>query len=180
MSEKVILVDKFDNYIGTMDKMEAHQKGLLHRAISVFIFNSYGDMLIQRRALKKYHSPGIWSNTACTHPRLNEEPIIAAKRRLKEEMGITADINFCFKFTYKANLEHALIEHEIDHVFIGVSDNIPEYNTEEVCEYKYISQEELKLELEKNPTSFSEWFKLCYKQAYMSLNKTENKKINDH
>ena len=137
-------------------------------------------MLIQRRALKKYHSQGIWSNTACTHPRLNEEPIIAAKRRLKEEMGITADINFCFKFTYKANLEHALIEHEIDHVFIGVSDNIPEYNTEEVCEYKYISQEELKLELEKNPTSFSEWFKLCYKQTYMSLNKTENKKINDH
>ena len=176
MSEKVILVDEFDNDIGTMSKMKAHQKGLLHRAISVFIFNSYGEMLIQKRALEKYHSPGIWSNAACTHPRLNEEPIIAAKRRLKEEMGLIANINFSFKFTYKAKLDQDLTEHELDHVFIGVSDNTPDYNTDEVCDFRYINKEDLEMELEKNPNSFSAWFKLCYKQAYKLVNKTENQK----
>jgi isopentenyl-diphosphate delta-isomerase len=180
MSEKVVLVDKFDNKIGVMEKMEVHQKGLLHRAISVFIFNSYGQMLIQRRALEKYHSPGKWSNTACTHPRPNEAPIEAAKRRLKEEMGMTTEISFSFKFTYKANLDQKLIEYELDHVFMGFSNDIPEYNTKEVCDFKYISKEDLENDLEKNPNSYSAWFKLCYKKTFKSVNKLENKKLDVH
>lgn len=179
MSEKVILVDKFDNELGLMDKLEAHQKGLLHRAISVFIFNSKDEMLIQKRALEKYHSPGAWSNAACTHPRLNEKPILAAKRRLKEEMGMNAKIDFSFKFTYLAKLDKGLIEHELDHVFIGFSDKIPNFNTDEVCEFRYISKEDLELELKQNSSQFSAWFKLCYKQAFISAKtkKFKNSKI---
>ena len=177
MNEKVVLVDKFDNEVGTMDKIEAHLKGLLHRAVSVFIFNSRGEMLIQKRALEKYHSPGIWSNAACTHPRLKEEPILAAKRRLKEEMGIITEIEFSFVFTYKADLDQNLIEHELDHVFIGYSDEKPNYNPNEVCDFKYISKIELEIELEKNSSSYSAWFKLCYEKAYLSQNK-ELKKQN--
>tara|TARA_B110000977_G_scaffold30131_1_gene39489 strand:- start:1320 stop:1862 length:543 start_codon:yes stop_codon:yes gene_type:complete len=180
MSEKVVLVDKFDNEIGIMEKMEAHQKGLLHRAISVFIFNSYGQMLIQRRALEKYHSPGKWSNAACTHPRLNEAPVEAAKRRLKEEMGMTTEINFGFKFIYKADLDQKLIEHELDHVFMGFSNDIPEYNAKEVCDFKYVSKGDLENDLEKNPNSYSAWFKLCYKKAFKSVNKLENQKLDVH
>ena len=180
MSEKVVLVDEFDNDIGIMEKMEAHQKGLLHRAISVFTFNSYGQMLIQRRSLEKYHSPGKWRNTACTHPRLNESPIKAAKRRLKEEMGMTTEINFSFEFTYKADLDQKLIEYELDHFFMGFSNNTPEYNIKEVCDFKYISKEDLENDLKENPNSYSAWFELCYKKAFKSVNKLENQKLDVH
>jgi isopentenyl-diphosphate delta-isomerase len=169
MSEKVILVNKFDQNIGEMNKMEAHKKGLLHRAISVFIFNDKGDFLLQRRAQNKYHSPGLWSNTACTHPRLNESPYNAAKRRLEEEMGMKTNINFKFKFIYKALLDRNLIEHELDHVYCGFSNEIPKYNPQEVCDFKFISKKELELSLNENPSIYTEWFKICYKRVIESL-----------
>lgn len=179
MIEKVILVDKKDNELALMEKMEAHEKGLLHRAISVFIFNSKNEMLLQRRALNKYHSPGVWSNTACTHPRKNEFPIIAATRRLKEEMGMESSIKFAFKFIYKANLEFDLIEHELDHVFVGICDELPKINESEVCDYKYISEKDLDLDIMRNSSKYSEWFKICYKKAYLYANKNMyNKKKN--
>ena len=118
MKDQVILVNTEDNPIGYMEKIEAHQKGLLHRAISVFIFNERKEMLIQRRALSKYHTPGIWSNTACSHPRKNETTMEAADRRLFEEMGLKTTLNYGFKFLYKAEFNNGLIEHELDHVFL--------------------------------------------------------------
>ena len=121
MKDQVILVNPEDNPIGYMEKIEAHQKGLLHRAISVFIFNEKKEMLIQRRALSKYHTPGIWSNTACSHPRKNETTMEAADRRLFEEMGLKTTLNYGFKFLYKAEFNNGLIEHELDHVFFGFS-----------------------------------------------------------
>jgi len=176
--EQVILVDKQDNKIGLLEKLDAHKKGLLHRAVSVFIFNSKQEMLIQRRALTKYHSPGLWSNTACTHPKDKEKVNSAASRRLIEEMGISAKINFAFKFIYRAKLDKDLIEHELDHVFIGISNHKPNYNTNEVCDFRYISKKELDLEIKNNPLQFSEWFKLCYERVYLSATNSFNTKKN--
>jgi len=161
MEDQVILVDNNDNPISIMGKLEAHQKGLLHRAISVFIFNSEGKMLLQRRALHKYHTPGLWSNTACSHPRVGEVTIESAKRRLKEEMGIQADLFFSFSFIYKAPFKNGLIEHELDHVYMGFSDEKPLFNPSEVCEYKYLSTKDLLKELKNHPDSFTPWFKIC-------------------
>jgi len=168
MEEQVIIVDKKDNPISIMGKLEAHQKGLLHRAISVFIFNSEGKMLLQRRALHKYHTPGLWSNTACSHPRVGEVTIDAAKRRLKEEMGIYTDLYFSFSFLYKALFKNGLIEHELDHVYLGFSDNKPFFNPLEVCEYRYLSRQELMKELNDNPDSFTPWFKICVQKVLES------------
>lgn len=176
MIEHVILVDKLDQEIGLMEKIEAHKKGLLHRAISVFIFNDKEELLIQRRALGKYHSPGLWSNAACTHPRLNESPLKAAQRRLEEEMGIKTELSFKFKLIYKAFLDSNLIEHELDYVFCGYSNKIPKINTDEVCDYRYINKQNLELELKKSPEIYTKWFKICYKQALKNL---EQKKILD-
>ena len=136
MKDQVILVNTEDNPIGYMEKIEAHQKGLLHRAISVFIFNQRKEMLIQRRALSKYHTPGIWSNTACSHPRKNETTMEAADRRLFEEMGLKTTLNYGFKFLYKAEFNNGLIEHELDHVYFGFSNIKPSLNNSEVCDYK--------------------------------------------
>lgn len=165
MEEQVILVDKNDTPIGKMGKLEVHQKGLLHRAISIFIFNSKGEMLIQKRALHKYHTPGLWSNTACSHPRNNEIVKRAAERRLKEEMGITCDLFFSFSFMYKAKFESGLIENELDHVYIGFSDEKPMANPTEVCDFRYISEKDLKREIKTNPNDFTPWFKICYERA---------------
>jgi len=166
MKEVVILVNKKDLELGTMEKMETHLKGKLHRAISVFIFNSKGEMLLQRRALEKYHTAGLWSNTACSHPRINEKPIDSAERRVFEEMGLKVKLKFIFKFLYKAKLDNNLIENELDHVFIGTSDEKPNININEVCDYKYISEYELNLLIEKEFESFTPWFKECYKKVF--------------
>ena len=166
MSEQVILVNQNDQALNYMDKAEAHQKGALHRAISVFIFNEKEEMLIQRRALTKYHTPGIWSNTACSHPRKNETTKEAAERRLWEEMGLKASLMYGFKFLYKAAFDNGLIEHELDHVFFGFSNEKPCINISEVCDYQYLGREKLQKLITKNPTHFSPWFKLCYQKVF--------------
>jgi isopentenyl-diphosphate delta-isomerase len=156
--EEVILVDAFDNAIGVMEKLEAHQKGLLHRAFSVFIFNEQGELLLQRRALTKYHSPGLWTNTCCSHPRPNEETITAANRRLKEEMGLETPLTYKTSFTYRAEFDNHLIEHEYDHVFIGKSNSDPNVNSDEVDSFKWINMAELKKQLKTKPEDFTAWF----------------------
>lgn len=161
MIEKVILVDEHDNELGTMEKMEAHLKGVLHRAFSVFIFNSNGELLIQQRALDKYHSPGLWTNTCCSHPRQNEETHDAAKRRLVEEMGMHSSVKEAFSFIYKSKFDNDLTEHELDHVFIGQDDTLPEINTEEVASYRYVGLEELEQEIKHDPEAFTTWFRIC-------------------
>lgn len=166
MKDHVILVTPEDKTLGHMEKMEAHQKGLLHRAISVFIFNERKEMLIQRRALTKYHTPGIWSNTACSHPTKNETVMEAANRRLFEEMGMKTSLNYAFKFLYKAEFSNGLIEHELDHVFFGFSNEKPSINISEVCDYKYLDQGKLEKLILHEPDIFSPWFKLIYKKVY--------------
>ncbi len=158
--EYVILVDDKDNVLGEMEKMEAHRKALLHRAVSVFIFNSDKQMLLQRRALSKYHSPGLWTNTACTHPRPNEESKDAAIRRLKEEMGLHInEPTEVFDFIYKAKFGNELTEYELDHVFIGFSDDLPIPETSEVCEFKYVDVDKIMLQIQENPENYTVWFK---------------------
>jgi len=166
MKEVLILVNESDVKLGTMEKMETHIRGKLHRAISVFIFNSKGEMLIQRRALEKYHTAGLWSNSACSHPRINEKTIDSAERRVFEEMGLNVKLKFIFKFLYKAKLDNNLIENELDHVFIGISDQKPNININEVCDYKYKSEYELNLLIEKDCGSFTPWFKQSYTKVF--------------
>ncbi len=162
--EKVILVDENDQAIGTMEKMEAHEKALLHRAFSVFIFNSKNEMLIHQRAFSKYHSGGLWTNACCSHPRENETAEQAAHRRLEEEMGFDCDINHQFSFVYKAELDQGLTEHEFDHVFTGIYENEIKPNPEEVAAFKYISISDLKKDLNAHPERYTEWFKIAFKQ----------------
>lgn len=159
--ENVVLVDSDDRPIGLMEKMEAHEKALLHRAFSVFIFDSRGRMLIHRRALSKYHSGGLWTNTCCSHPRDGETAMEAAHRRLQEEMGFDCELEHRFHFIYKAELDQGLTEHELDHVFTGVYEGeiIPE--AEEVMDYRYISMGDLDQELADDPMRYTEWFKIA-------------------
>lgn len=159
VEERVVLIDENDCEIGTMAKMEAHEKALLHRAISVFIINSKGEWLLQRRAMHKYHSSGLWSNSACTHPRPGETYLEAAHRRLKEEMGMECELTQLFHFIYKGKLDNELTEHELDHVFVGYSDEIPNFNPEEVCDYKYIAYDDLSKDILAQPDNYTYWFK---------------------
>lgn len=161
MEEQVILVDVNDSPIGQMGKLEAHQKGELHRAFSIFIFNTKGELLLQQRALDKYHSGGLWTNTCCSHPRPGEDNLAAANRRLMEEMGMKADLTGVFNFTYRAEFESGLIEHEYDHVFFGKSDLLPIINKEEVERYKYMNLNTLKQELLIHPNQYTPWLKIC-------------------
>jgi len=162
-TEYVILVDPQDNEIGSMEKMEAHQKGVLHRAFSVFIFNSKGELLLQQRAASKYHSPLQWTNTCCSHQRKGESTIDAAKRRLLEEMGIECDVTIAYTFLYKSDVGQGLIEHELDHVLIGYINklNIP-FNSSEVNATKYVSLEWIEKELLLNPEQFTKWFIITF------------------
>lgn len=167
--ENVILVSESDQPIGEMEKMEAHLKGRLHRAISVFIFNSKGELLLQKRANHKYHSGGLWTNTCCSHPRPGEETLVAAKRRLNEEMGMEAEIKHSFSFKYKAHLDNELIEHEFDHVFTGIADVAPIINPEEVSDYTYLNIEDIQREIEDKPTNYTEWFKIIFNEYLKEL-----------
>ncbi|MGB0881965.1 MAG: isopentenyl-diphosphate Delta-isomerase [Vicingaceae bacterium] len=171
LKEEVVLVDSNDNELGTMEKMEAHKKGVLHRAFSVFIFNSKGEVLLQKRAKSKYHCGGLWSNTCCSHPRKNESLSAATTRRLNEEMGMKAELLHSFSFIYRAELDDNLIEHELDHVFIGYSNDIPFYNTDEVEGYCYLSPEELLLGFEKHPNEYTPWLKICFQELINNINK---------
>ncbi|MBI2722107.1 MAG: isopentenyl-diphosphate Delta-isomerase [Bacteroidetes bacterium] len=167
--EQVILVNEFDVETGTSEKLNAHLSGQLHRALSVFIFNSDKKMLLQRRAISKYHSGGLWSNACCSHPRPGEDILAAAVRRLTEELGIKhCELHYGFNFIYKANLDNHIIEHELDHVFFGKSDEHPKPNPEEVSEYKYLSLEELYSELFHHPQNYTFWFKLIFERVVNS------------
>ncbi len=167
---QIILVNSHDQEVGLMDKLEAHQKGLLHRAVSVFLFNSEGKLLLQQRSKTKYHSGGLWTNTACSHPYPGETTLNAAIRRLKEEMGIEANLQEAFHFTYRAEFENGLVEHEYDHVYVGSSDLAPVPSPDEVMDFTYHSLEEIENKLITTPELFTEWFKLCYKYAFQYYN----------
>ncbi len=158
--EEVILVDQNDNAIGTMEKMEAHQKGLLHRAFSVVIFNSSGEILLQKRAQSKYHSAGLWTNACCSHPLPDESMEEATRRKLKQEMGIDLKAEFAYKFIYHTTLGNELTEHEYDHVFTGIFDGKPVINTNEVEDWKFISPKQLRIDVKLNPENYTYWFKL--------------------
>ena len=159
--EEVVLVDRSDAPIGTMEKLEAHKQGLLHRAFSVFVFNSNRELMLQRRALHKYHSGGLWTNTCCSHPRPGELVEAAAHRRLEEEMGFDCTIDFAFHFIYEAHLDQNLVEHELDHVFTGTYDGPVHPNPDEVAEVRFISMEQLHQELQTHPEQYTEWFKIA-------------------
>lgn len=156
----VILVDEQDMPVGTMEKMEAHVKGVLHRAISVFIFNSNGELLLQQRAQNKYHSPGLWTNTCCSHPAPGEGSLAAAERRLLEEMGISCPLEYLFQFTYKVSFDNGLTENELDHVFIGHSDSLPAPHPGEAASWKYMTPSEVLSDIDENPERYTAWFKM--------------------
>lgn len=163
--EHVILVDERDNAIGTMEKMEAHHKGVLHRAFSILLFNSKGEVLLQKRAACKYHSGGLWTNTCCSHPLPDESLEAATRRKLKQEMGIDLSLQFAYKFIYRTELEKGLIEHEYDHVFVGTFNGEPKINTEEVEDWKFADLKNLKADISKNPENYTYWFKLILREA---------------
>ncbi len=169
--ENVILVDEKDNQVGLMPKLEAHQKGLLHRAFSVFIFNSDYKLLLQKRASSKYHSGGLWTNTCCSHPRDGEDIIDAANRRLNEEMGIKTSLRKVFDFIYTAELDNNLIENEFDHVFYGVYDIDPIINKDEAEDFKWVDMEKLKNDIENNKDQYTVWFKIAFDYFYNYLKK---------
>lgn len=162
--QEVILVTPDDEAIGVMEKMEAHQKGLLHRAFSVFIFDREGRMLLQQRAPQKYHGAGLWTNACCSHPFWNEPVEEAASRRLLEEMGFTTNLEKIFAFTYKAIVENDLIEHEYDHVFAGEYQGAIRVNEDEVCDHAYFEISVLKRLLQEKPVLFTSWFRLAFPQ----------------
>ena len=158
--EHVILVDEQDRPKGTMEKLEAHQKGELHRAFSILLFNSNGELLIQKRSQSKYHSGGLWTNTCCSHPLPQEQISEAARRKLMQEMGIDLQPEFAFKFQYKVSLDNALIEHEIDHVLTGNFDGEPILNPEEAEDWKFVAVDELREDIKVNPHLYTHWFKI--------------------
>ncbi len=179
MSEKVILVNEKDEVIGSMEKMQAHQEGLLHRAFSIFILDGQGRMLLQQRALTKYHSAGLWTNACCSHPRPGEETLSAANRRLKEELGFQTELKHVFTFTYETNFENGLTEHELDHVFFG------EYNGElspdpmEVMDSRLETPENIRKELIKDPNSFTSWFRIAFPKVEEWINHHQNQFSHD-
>jgi|TARA_X000000950_G_scaffold3668_1_gene3867 isopentenyl-diphosphate delta-isomerase len=169
--EKVILVDKNDKQVGLMPKLEAHKKGVLHRAFSIFIFNSKYELLLQKRASSKYHSGGLWTNTCCSHPREGEDILDAANRRLDEEMGIKTSLRKVYDFIYKAELDNQLTEHEFDHVFYGVFDNDPILNKNEAEDFKWVDMETLNNDIIKNEDNYTVWFKIAFEYFYNYLKK---------
>lgn len=158
--EKLILVDENDNPTGEMEKMEAHKRGLLHRAFSIFIFHD-NKLLLQQRDISKYHSGGLWTNTCCGHPRPGEETKTAAHRRLFEEMGFDCELKEKFSFKYKAQLDADLTENEYDHVFFGIYDGAVNPDPKEAMAYKWVDWDELCSQVKQNPEQFTYWFKIA-------------------
>ncbi|MGO1751278.1 MAG: isopentenyl-diphosphate Delta-isomerase [Psychroflexus sp.] len=171
-SKFVILVDKNDQELGLMEKIEAHEKALLHRAFSVFIYNDKGELMLQQRALGKYHTPGLWTNTCCSHQIKGETNIEAGQRRLQEEMGFTTDLKETSSFIYKAPFDNGLTEHEYDYMMVGYYNGEPDVNPEEVNAWKWISLDDLKLDIDENPKDYTAWFKIIFEKhyQYMKLN----------
>lgn len=160
--EEVILVDESDQPVGVMEKIEAHRRALLHRAFSVFIFNSTGEMLLQQRAPEKYHSAGLWTNACCSHPRPGEGTREAAVRRLREELGFTTDLKKLLEFTYRSVYDNGLTEYEFDHVFTGLYDREIEPNPTEVSDFRYLALPAIEAELQRAPETFTSWFHLAF------------------
>lgn len=169
MEEQVVLVNENDEKIGLMPKQEAHEKGVLHRAFSVFIFNAKNELMLQQRALHKYHSPGLWTNTCCSHQRDGETTLEAGKRRLFEEMGFSTDLKETTSFIYKAPFDNGLTEHELDHILVGNFEGIPNINTEEVATWKWKDLAEVKMDIQNNPEIYTEWFKIIFDKFYQHL-----------
>ncbi|MBQ4914421.1 isopentenyl-diphosphate Delta-isomerase [Maribacter sp. MMG018] len=167
--EEVILVNEKDEQIGTMPKMEAHEKAVLHRAFSVFVLNDKNEIMLQQRAAHKYHSPLLWTNTCCSHQRVGETNIVAGKRRLQEEMGFKTDLKELFSFIYKAPFDNGLTEHELDHVMLGYYNNEPVINTDEVEDWKWMTPVDVKNDIEKNPDEYTAWFKIIFEKFYQHL-----------
>lgn len=155
----VVLVDQYNNELGIMEKQEAHVKGVLHRAFSIFIFNENGELLLQQRAAHKYHGANLWTNTCCSHQQQGESTLVAAKDRLAFEMNMKADLDILFSFIYHAKVENNLIEHELDVVLFGISNNNPSPNPEEVKDFKWIGANELEAWMNESPEHFTYWFK---------------------
>lgn len=173
--EKVILVDTDDNPTGEMEKMEAHEKALLHRAFSIFIFNKKHELMLQQRALTKYHSPGLWTNTCCSHPRPGESVEEACHRRLVEEMGFDCEMEKIFDFIYKAELDKCLTEHEFDHVFFGRFDDQPAINPDEVAAWKWMSMTEIESDMLANPENYTVWFRIAFDRVNEFLHRNQAK-----
>ncbi len=169
IEEQVILVNEKDEQIGTMPKLEAHEKGVLHRAFSVFILNDKGELLLQQRAASKYHSPLLWTNTCCSHQRVGESNIKAGKRRLLEEMGFVTELKEVFSFIYKAPFDNGLTEHELDHVLVGSYNDDPKINLDEVENFKWMTLETVKTDMETHPEVYTEWFKIIFNEYYQRL-----------
>lgn len=167
--ELVILVDQEDHKIGLMPKMEAHEKALLHRAFSVFIFNKNKELMLQQRAMHKYHSPGLWTNTCCSHQRDGESNIEAGTRRLQEEMGFTVPLTETTSFIYKAPFDNGLTEHELDHILVGYYEDAPVINTDEVAAWKWMPLEAVKKDIKSNPEKYTAWFKIIFDKFYTYL-----------
>ena len=161
MNEQVILVDKDDNEIGTEAKLKAHREGKLHRAFSIFVFNSDGNLLLQKRAKEKYHSGGLWTNTCCSHPKPNESIDSNIHLRLKEELGFDCDLTYLRKFTYKAAFENGLIENEIDHIFTGTYNGVVQINPDEVSDYKWVNLKNLREDIKNSPENYTPWLKIA-------------------
>lgn len=170
MAEEVILVDAHDQELGLMEKMEAHRQGLLHRAFSVFVLNKKGELMVQQRAAEKYHSGGLWTNTCCSHPRAGETAEVAAHRRLQEEMGFDCPLQKVLEFTYRAELDKGMIEHEYDHLFIGSYNEEPSLNPEEAMAWKWMRIEDLSADIQDHPERYTAWFKIIWKQFEAYVN----------
>ena len=170
IEEQVILVDENDNQIGLMPKMEAHEKALLHRAFSVFVFNDNNELMLQQRALHKYHSPGLWTNTCCSHQRDGETNLEAGKRRLQEEMGFVTELEETTSFIYKAPFDNGLTEHEYDHIMIGYYNDEPNINEAEVADWKWMNLEDVKVDIALHPKKYTAWFKIIFDKFYEFIN----------
>ena len=170
--EYVVLVNEQYQQVGIMEKMAAHVVPRLHRAFSIFLFNSKGELLLQQRAFSKYHSPGLWTNTCCSHPRDGEPMEKATARRLLEEMGMTCEMHEVFTFIYKAPVGLGLVEHEFDHVWFGYTDNTPIINTEEVAAWKYMSLDDIANDMKAHPESYTEWFKISFDEIIRHVHNT--------
>ena len=169
--ENVILVNKLDEPIGTMPKMEAHKKAVLHRAFSIFIMNRKGETMLQQRAAGKYHSPLLWTNTCCSHQRVGESNVQAGKRRLQEEMGFVVELKELFSFIYKVTFDNGLTEHELDHVMIGKHTEDPKINPKEVANWKWMKLADIKQDIIKRPEIYTLWFKIIFAEFYSYLSR---------
>lgn len=171
--EQVILVNEKDEQIGLMPKMEAHEKGKLHRAFSVFVYNDQGELMLQQRAFSKYHSPGLWTNTCCSHQRAGETNINAGKRRLQEEMGFVTELEDSISFIYKAPFDNGLTEHEFDHILVGKYNEKPNPNSAEVADWKWMKPEAVQKDILINPQNYTEWFKIIFEKYLVEMAKSE-------